>query len=138
MKKALIDSNVILRYLTKDPPRMAEAALRTFDDARHGKISLLVTSLTIAEVVWVLESFYGHSKAEIAETVGQFIFCDGLEVEDIDLIIEALTLYRGKNLDFADAFLAAIALRRGPQAVYSFDEDFNRIPGIIRLEPGKE
>ena len=138
MKKALIDSNVVLRYLTKDPPKMAEAALRTLADAQKGKISLILTSLTVAEVVWVLESFYGHSKAKIAETVGQFLFCDGLEVEDLELIIEALTLYQGKNLDFADAFLAAIALRRGPQAVYSFDEHFDRIPGITRLEPGKD
>jgi len=138
MKKALIDSNVILRYLTKDPPKMAAAALRTLDDAQNGKISLLLTPLTVAEVAWVLESFYGHSKAKISETMGQFLFCDGLEVEDLDLIIEALALYQGKNLDFADAFLAAIALRRGPQAIYSFDQDFNRIPGITRLEPGKD
>jgi predicted nucleic acid-binding protein len=138
MKKALIDSNVVLRYLTKDPPKMAEAALRILDDAQNGKISLLIAVLTVAEVVWVLESFYGHSKAEIAETMSQFLFCDGLEVEGLDLIIEALTLYQGKNLDFADAFLAATALRRGPQAIYSFDQDFNRIPGIRRLEPGKD
>jgi len=40
MKKALIDSNVILCYLTKNPPKMAAAALRTLDDAQNGKISL--------------------------------------------------------------------------------------------------
>jgi predicted nucleic acid-binding protein len=138
MKKALLDSNVILRYLTKDPPKMAAAALRTLDDAQNGKVSLLLTPLTVAEVVWVLKLFYGHSKAKIAETMGQFLFCDSLEVGHLDLIIEALALYQGKNLDFADAFLAAIALRRGPQAIYSFGQHFNRIPGITRLEPGKD
>jgi predicted nucleic acid-binding protein len=138
MKKALIDSNVVLRYLTKDPPKMAEAALRTLADAQNGKISLILTPLTVAEVVWVLESFYGHSKVKVAETMGQFLFCDGLEVENLDLLIEALTLYQGKNLDFADAFLAAIALRRGPQDIYSFDQHFNRITGIRRLDPGKD
>ena len=138
MKKALVDSNVILCYLTQDPPKMAEAALRTLDDAQNGKISLVLTSLTVAEVVWLLESYYGYSKDKIAETIGQFLFCDGLEVEDLELVLEALTLYQGKNLDFADAFLAAIALRRGPQAIYSFDQHFNRIPGITRLEPGKD
>ena len=138
MKKAFIDSNVILRHLTKDPPKMAEAALRTLDDAQNGKISLILTPLTVAEIVWVLESFYGHSKAKIAETMSQFLFCDGLEVEDLDLLIEALSLYQGKNLDFADAYLAAVALRRGPQAVYSFDQHFNRVPGVTRLEPGKD
>jgi predicted nucleic acid-binding protein len=137
-KRALIDANVILRYLTKDPAKMAEAAFKIFDDAKNGKLSLLLTSLTVAEVVWVLESFYDHSKTEIAQTIAQLLFCDGLEVEDLDLLMEALTLYQGKNLDFADAFLAAVALRRGPQAIYSFDQHFNRVPGISRLEPGKD
>lgn len=138
MKKAFVDANVVLRYLTKDPPKMAEAALRIFDDAKNGKISLLLVPLTVAEVVWVLESFYDHSKAEIAETIAQFLLCDGLEVEGLDLLMEALKLYEGKNLDFADAFLAAIALQKGPQAIYSFDRHFNRVPGISRLEPGKD
>jgi len=70
--------------------------------------------------------------------MGQFLFCDGLEVEDLHLIIEALTLYQGRNLDFADAFLAAIALRKNPQSICSFDQHFNRISGITRLEPGKD
>jgi predicted nucleic acid-binding protein len=138
MKKALIDSNVVLRYLTKDPPKMAEAALRTLEDAQNGKVLLVLTPLTVAEIVWVLESFYDHSKARIAGTMAEFLFCDGLEVEDLDILFEALSLYQGKNLDFADAFLAALALRRGPQAVYSFDQHFNRVPGVTRLEPGKD
>ena len=68
MKRAFIDANVILRYLTKDPPEMAEAALKTFTNAENGKVFLLVTNLTVAEVVWVLESFYRYSKNQIAET----------------------------------------------------------------------
>ncbi len=138
MRKALIDSNVILRYLTKDPPEMAEAARQTFDDAQKGKFTLLITALTVAEIVWVLESFYGYPKNRIAETMVQFLFCDGLEVDDLDITIEALNLYQRKNLDFADAFLAAIALRTGPQAIYSFDKHFDRIPGVARLKPGKD
>ena len=36
MKEALVDANVILRYLTRDPPAMAEAALKIFNEARNG------------------------------------------------------------------------------------------------------
>jgi len=104
MKKALIDANVILRYLTKDPPEMAEAALRIFENAQKGKILLVVIPLIVAEVVWVLESFYDYPKTKIAEIMSQFLLCEGLIVEDLDLIYNALTLYQEKNLDFADAF----------------------------------
>jgi predicted nucleic acid-binding protein len=135
MRRAFVDANIILRYLTKDPPEMAEAVFKTFTSAQEGKILLLVTSLTIAEVVWVLESYYRFSKSVIAETLTEFLHCDGLEVEFLDLLIVALDMYQTKNLDFADAFLAVTALRRGPQAIYSFDRHFNRVEGLTVLKP---
>ena len=136
MKEAFIDANVILRYLTKDPPAMAEAALKIFNEARSGKISLSIIPITVAEVVWVLESFYGYSKQQITDTMTQFLLCEGLEVEGLDLLIGALTLYFEKNLDFADAVLAITALRKGPKTIYSFDRHLNRVDGLKRLEPG--
>jgi predicted nucleic acid-binding protein len=136
MKECLIDANVILRYLTKEPPAMAEAARKIFDEAISGKISLSIIPITTAEVVWVLESFYEYSKQQIAETMTQFLMCEGLEVESLDLLIGALNLYQEKNLDFADAVLPTTALRRGPKMVYSFDRHLDRVDGLKRLESG--
>ena len=135
MNKAYIDSNVILRYLTQEPPKIAEKALKVFTDAKNGRLILLITLLTLAEVVWVLESFYGHSKKQISETLTQFILCEGLEVESLDLMMGSLKLYQEKNIDFADAILASQTLRKGPPSIYSFDHHFNRIPGITVLDP---
>jgi predicted nucleic acid-binding protein len=135
MNKAYIDANVILRYLTQDPPKMAEKALKIFTDAKKGRLTLLITSLTTAEVVWVLESYYGYSKKQISETLTQFLLCDGLEVESLDLMIGSLNIYQEKNIDFADAVLGSQALRKGPPSIYSFDHHLNRIPGITVQEP---
>jgi len=136
MNKAYIDSNVILRYLTQDPPEMAKKALKIFTDAKKGRLTLLITSLTLAEVVCVLESYYSHPKNHISETLTQFLLCDGLEVEGLDLLIGALNIYQEKNIDFADAVLASQALQKGLPSIYSFDHHFDRIPGIAVLEPG--
>jgi predicted nucleic acid-binding protein len=136
MKEALVDANVILRYLTKDPPAMAEAALKIFNEARSGKTSLSIIPITVSEVVWVLESFYGYSKKQITDTMTQFLLCEGLDVEGLDLLIGGLTLYHEKNLDFADAVLAITALRKGPKMIYSFDRHLNRVDGLKGLEPG--
>jgi predicted nucleic-acid-binding protein len=135
MKEAFVDANVVLRYLTQDPPAMAEASLKLFTAAQEGKISLRVVSITVAEVVWVLESFYNYSKSQIAETLSQFLFSDGLNVESLGLIIDALSLYQKKNLDFADAFLSVLSLQDDHPIIYSFDHDFDRVGGITRLEP---
>lgn len=137
MKNAFTDANLILRYLTKDPPEMAEAALKTFRAAQNGEVCLLIIPITVAEIVWVLESFYGYPKTQIATTLTQFLHSDGLEVDNLGLLIETPTLYHEKNLDFADALLATTALRQGPNIIYSFDLHFNRVTGIKRLEPSQ-
>jgi predicted nucleic acid-binding protein len=50
------------------------------------------------------------------------------------VIARALQLYREHSrLDFADAYLAAIALQIGPAAVTSFDSDFDTVEGIRRI-----
>ena len=136
MKRAFVDANVILRYFTKDPPDMTEAALKTFSAAQDGRMRLIITPITLADVVWVLESFYGYSKEKIAVTIIQFLYSDGLEVMELDILIQALSLYHEKNIDFADALLAVSALSHGPNLIYSFDHHFDRIPGITRCDPG--
>jgi predicted nucleic acid-binding protein len=137
MKRAFVDANVILQYFTKEPPDMAEASLKTFSAAQDGHMCLIITPIILAEVVWVLESFYGYSKEQIAGTIIQFLYSDGLEVMDLDILIQALSLYQEKNIDFADALLAVSALSRGPTRIYSFDRHFDRIPGITRCDLGK-
>jgi len=137
VKRAFVDANVLLRYLTKDPPDLADAAFKTFSAAQQGLIVLVLTPITVAEVVWVLESFYGYPRDQIAETLSRFLRSDGLEVMDLDLLIEALSLYHEKNIDFADALLAGIALSRNLKLIYSFDKHFARIPGVVKMDPGK-
>jgi predicted nucleic acid-binding protein len=138
MKTALLDAKVILRFITKDPPPMAEAARKLFRQAEAGQIVLVILPITAAEVVWVLESFYEYPKNQVAETLGDFLRCEGLLVEQAEIIQEALGLYQSNNLDFADALIAATALRKGPSLVCSFDRHFDRLAGVQRLEPGRE
>lgn len=135
MKQGFVDANIILRYLTRDPPEMAEAARRVLSAAQRAKVRLLLIPITVAEVVWVLESFYGYPKERIATTLTQLLHTDSFDVENLEELTEALALYHERNLDFADALLAIVALRKGPTAIYSFDRHFDRVPGLTRLAP---
>lgn len=135
-KEAYLDANVILRHLTGDPPEMAEAALAIFGKAEEGELRLRVLQVTVAEVVWVLESYYGHPRDDIATTVARLLQADGLEVERPGRLMEALALYREHGVDFADALVGAAARREGPPVVRSFDDDFDRLPGVTRAGPG--
>lgn len=128
MKRLWLDANVILRFLTGEPEDMHERSVRLMAKADRGEVRLFVPHIVAAEVVWVLKSFYNHPMAKIADVFVAFISAPGVEVEDRDLLIQAMNLSRDKNVDFIDAVLALQAAAQDEE-VCTFDKtDFKRLP----------
>ena len=133
---AWLDANIVLRFLLKDHPDFFKAALNLFSEAENGRITLHLHPLILAEVVWTLQGYYGNSKEEIAKTLSGMIEADGLFVEDKDVVKKALCDYSEKNVDYIDAYLAALALIKGPATIYTLDKKhFSRLEGDIKLLP---
>ncbi len=138
MNRAYVDANVVLRFLTGDPPPMAEQAAALFQAVEQGKLRLVLDTIVLAEVVWVLQSFYRYRPSEIAPVLREFLLQDGIEAEEKDVLFQALSFYEMKNVDFADALVAARMQKRRVEQIFSFDEHFDRLPGIRRVAPGEE
>ena len=85
-----VDANVVLRFITGEPPEMAAQALELMARAENGEVCLRLPHLAVAEIVWVLSSFYQFTKREIADTLISFINADGMQVDNSDLVIQAL------------------------------------------------
>ncbi|MGZ4140215.1 MAG: PIN domain-containing protein [Actinomycetota bacterium] len=129
--RALLDTNVLVRHLTGDPPgqaRRATALLR----ARH---ELILTDLVLAEMVYVLESFYERPRTEISEMTRALLALPSIAVVDHDLLLRAIELYEAIRLDYAEAYLAALAELSDVRQVASFDRQIDRVKTIKRLEP---
>ena len=60
---AFLDTNVLIRHLTGDPPNQAALATATLS----GPGPLLLADLILAECVYVLESFYEVEPKRVAE-----------------------------------------------------------------------
>jgi uncharacterized protein len=58
----------------------------------------------------------------------------GLQLTDKHTYHQALDLYTTKNISFADAYNAAYMLSEEVSSIYSWDRDFDKIEGIVRLE----
>jgi predicted nucleic acid-binding protein len=128
---AFVDTNVLLRHLTGDPPGQAAQATRLLAEADQ----LLLPDLIVAEVVYVLESFYEVPRPRVAELVRAIIAFPAVVVADEPLLLRALEVYEVHRLDFADAYLVAQAETSGVQAVASFDKAIERVPTVRRVEP---
>jgi len=134
VKSCLVDTNVIIRFLTGEPEKQAARAKDLFAANESGELTLKVVALVVAEVVFVLSGkVYGYDRDEVASALIPFLQSPSLDVEKRDVVLLALELFRNHSIDYVDACLAAEARLAG-HAVASFDTDFKRIPKLT-LKP---
>jgi predicted nucleic-acid-binding protein len=132
----VIDTNLLVRYLTDDDHAKAKAVDVLLSKAGRGEIKILVPSIVIAELVWVLESFYKMESLGIAELVEAVLNTPGVEVMDKTIIKSAVKLYKVKNIDMIDAWIIEFAKEAGVGAIYTFDKKhFKDAEGIETRTP---
>lgn len=136
MDRHFIDTNVFLRFLTNDVPDQAHAFDQLLMQAGQGELQLHTSSLTIAEIVWTLESYYELSSGEVRDHVVAILNTPGLFVEHAEIIAIAVILYADENIDFVDAYNGVWMQKQGLSSAITFDtKHFQRIPGITAHTP---
>ena len=128
---AFVDTNVLVRHLTGDPPDMAARATAYLGTERE----LLLTDLVVAETVYVLESFYETPRDQVAQAVRSLVAFASILCVDRALLLRAIEVYETDRIDFAEAYLVACAESTGVSKVASFDRSIDRINTIQRIEP---
>jgi predicted nucleic acid-binding protein len=128
---AFVDTNVLVRHLTGDPPAQAIRATRYL----QGSDELLLPDLILAEVAYVLESFYETPRAQVAETLRAVLAFPAIRVVDAALLQRAVEVYDVHRLDFTGGYLVACAERSGIGVVATFGRAFDRVGTVRRVEP---
>jgi predicted nucleic acid-binding protein len=128
---AFVDTNVVIRHLTGDPPDLAARATAFLAPADE----LLLPDLIVAEVVYVLESFYEVPTEEVARLVRSVIAFQPIRTLDAALLLRALEVHEVDRIDFADAYLVASAEASGVTDIVSFDQAIDRVKTVHRVEP---
>lgn len=127
---AFVDTNVLVRHLTDDPPDQARRATSILEKAER----LILTDVVVAELVYVLESYYRYPGKQIALSIRSLLALPSIAIADHDLILRAIELYELQRLDFAEAYIAAAAELTGIAAVASFDRALDRVDAIERIQ----
>lgn len=132
-----VDTNIFLRFLTKDDPKKAEKCLALFESANKKEIKLQTTESVITEIVYILSSkrLYNLSRLEVYEKLVPILKMRGLKIPNKRTLITALIIYSEYTVDFEDAVLVANTLKTESREIYSYDRGFNKISEIKRLEP---
>lgn len=91
---SLLDTNVLVRHLTGDPPELAARAGRFLGAADD----LLLPDLILAEVAYVLQSFYWVPRSEVAALLRDVLAFEPVRVADPGLLSRTVDLYDADRL----------------------------------------
>ena len=119
---ALLDTSIVVRYLTNDPPAMARVGAEVIE----GEENLRITDVVLAETAYVLSTFYAMPREVIVDDLIELLRRENLETVnlDTDLACEALLLCRASGrTSFADALLWAEA-RTERLPLHTMDQRF--------------
>jgi predicted nucleic acid-binding protein len=135
---AVLDTNVLLRYLTQDEPDQSQHALDLLRKLESGERTAALPQAVLVETVQVLSSprLYAVSRQVIGTRLAEVLRLRGVRLPGKRTYLQALDLYvQYGRLSFVDALLAAHAQRERDTTVISFDADFRNLPGVISEQP---
>jgi predicted nucleic acid-binding protein len=137
MNGEFVDTDVVIRLITGDDPVKQAAAESLFAQVETGAITLRAPDTVIADAVFVLSStrLYALPRPLVRDKIAHLVSLPAFLVHNRRLLLRALDIFATTNLDFGDAMIVATMERRGAGIVYSYDRDFDRMPGIVRREP---
>lgn len=133
-----IDANIFLRHVTGDDSTKAKACLDLFLHVQDGREEVTTTEAVIAEVVFVLRSrrHYDVAAETVRDLLAPLLNLPGLSLAHKTAHLRALDLMATHDeLDYEDALSVMHAKRQGIGEIYSYDTDFDRVEGVIRVEP---
>lgn len=135
MPPPLLDTSVLLRHLTGDNADHSPRASALVSRISAGEVVVRVTEQVMFEAGFTLERTYKVSKADIRDALLDFIALPAVQLPGKLLWPQILDLYVHTPLSIVDAYHVVFMEQHGLTEIVTFDKDFDRIPGITRIEP---
>lgn len=131
----LIDSNIFLRVIVRDEERTWQDCVDILSEIEQHKVVAYVPTVVIAEVQYVLKSFYGFEKSTLIKALAGIVATRNLDVVDDLSFPLAMKLFEDHNVKFVDSLIASSRrIQEKKASLLSYDRDFDKL-GVRRLEP---
>lgn len=122
MKKYVVDTNFILRYLLNDNEAMFKEAKFFFDCIKLGKTKAYLEQTVFTETIFVLSKFYKVPRPEVSRVLRNLLLYKGILNSEKEVLLEGLKLYESTELHIVDCIIAVKAKQMNIE-VATFDEE---------------
>lgn len=123
-----VDTNVLIRLMVGDDSRQTAVAEAFID--RGAWVSILA----LAEAMWVLDTVYKRSPADLISALEMLLNHENLTLQDSDTVATALDLFRARPaLGFSDCLMLQLARKAGHLPLGTFDRTLGKAEGTQKL-----
>jgi predicted nucleic acid-binding protein len=133
MATPFLDTNVLLRHLLSDHAEQSPKATVWLARVEKGEIKVRTSELVVFEAVFTLQRHYHQPKPLIRDALLPLLELPGVILPGKRRFREVFDLYTRQNLPFADAYHAVLMKHLKLDEIATFDEHFDRIPGLRRV-----
>lgn len=130
----LLDTNVLIRFLTGDQNRKYRKLYSFFESLESGEMRVELKLIVLFQVIYVLKSFYKIPKKEIVGGLAELLRYKGITIKEKKIVQRALELWREKNVEIVDCYLLACLEKDAQSIIFSYDRDFDKFK-VNRKEP---
>jgi len=123
-----LDTNIILRYLTKDNETLSPKAKTIIDNIANYKGFVYINTLVLHEVIYILENVYNIDRKAILDSISNLISISNINIIDVNKQSLKLALkdYTKTKIDFPDCVYKQVCLEN-KYKLLSFDKDFKKL-----------
>ena len=131
-----LDTNILIRYLTRDDPVQSAKATEILERRLTPKNPGFASIVAMVETVWVLDRAYGLTAQEIATAVERLLQVEVLAIDNEQEVFTAMVALKQGRGSFADALIAELGARAGCTRTLTLTKkhpDF--LPSSLRNRP---
>jgi predicted nucleic-acid-binding protein len=132
----LPDTNVIVRYLTKDNEALFTKAKDFFDGVLEGRSKAIVLESVVVECIYVLTKVYRVPREEASRSMINVLRYKGIVNSDKQQLILALELFSGRSIGIVDCILCVKA-SKPDSSLLSFDDGLVKLYRGLGGQPGQ-
>lgn len=138
MRSLFIDTNIFLRYYAKEDEETYQACRQLLQHVAVKKLQAVTSTVVLSELYFVCKTFYKMDKTDCLTILRNLQSYKGLGLLDTYDFSATLDLFEQYKVKFVDSLIASLKpIGDGKMAVISYDKDFDKIAGVIRLEPSE-
>jgi predicted nucleic-acid-binding protein len=125
-----LDTNILVRYFLQDDFEQASLATDLLENRLTKSNQGFLSTVTILELNWVLQSVYSLDSRKIAQIILKLLSVQNLVVESASAVRTAL---KDEEQSFSNALIHAIGIENGCEYTVTFDRKFARHEGVRLL-----